>query len=117
MSQDLAHFGNDKPFAHAMTWADHSFQCTHDHLSLFVRLLASPVDPLTSSTIMRSLLESAAMGAWVVDSKSRHRYTGVTDLRNSLRIGQSAGKGTSTDSGDFAVRYRQNSLTGRLSCK
>ncbi len=67
MSQDIAHFGNDKPFANAMTLADLSFQYTHDHLSLFVRLLTSPVDPLTSCTIVRSLLETAAIGAWVVD--------------------------------------------------
>lgn len=69
MSQDIASFGNDKPFVNAMTIADLSFQYTHDHLSLFVNLLTGSVDPITSCTIIRSLLETAAIGAWAVDPR------------------------------------------------
>ena len=67
MAQDIANFGNDKPFVNAMTVADLACQYTHDHFSLFVNLLTGSVDPITSCTIIRSLLETAAIGAWAVD--------------------------------------------------
>lgn len=67
MASDIASFGNELPFANAITIADLAFQYSHDHLSLFSRTLTADPDPFTCCTLIRSMLEPAAVAAWVVD--------------------------------------------------
>jgi hypothetical protein len=55
-----------------------------DHLSAFVKLTASPVETLAASTCVRSMLESCAIAAWVLDPT-------IDAVRRTSRV--------------FAVRY------------
>jgi hypothetical protein len=67
MAQDITNFGGESPFRDAITFSDFAFQYTHDHLSLFVNVLSDHLEPITSCTLIRSILETAAIGAWVTD--------------------------------------------------
>lgn len=67
MAHDVSAFGKKSPFDNAVTVSDLAFQYTHDHLSLFAYALTRSCDPITSCTLIRSSLEAAAVGAWVVD--------------------------------------------------
>ena len=69
-----------------------------EHLSTFVKILNEPIEPLAACTCVRSMLESCAIAAWLVDpdieDKERiarqfaHRFQG---LDQQLKFGRVAG--------------------------
>lgn len=67
MSHDILAFGDSRPFHNAVTLSDLAFHYTHSHLSLLAAAIAQSCEPLTCCTLVRSTLETAAIGAWVVD--------------------------------------------------
>jgi hypothetical protein len=69
MAEEMLAYGNEKPFHNAVTIADLAFQYTHDHLTLLSQALAVGTDPFTCCTLIRSILEPAAVAAWVVDPR------------------------------------------------
>lgn len=67
MAAESTDFGTELPFINAVAISDLAFHFAHDHLSLFAHALTHTCDPISSCTVIRSILEFSAVGAWVTD--------------------------------------------------
>ena len=46
---------------------------SHEHLVALVKLLTDPIEPLAACTCVRSMLESCALSAWMMDPSIDHK--------------------------------------------
>jgi hypothetical protein len=67
----------------ALCFGDLALEFAADHLAAFARLLSEPVETLACFTCIRSMLETTAMGTWVLDPalKSNDRVARVFAIR------------------------------------
>jgi hypothetical protein len=83
-------------------WSIGSLLLQHgfDHISAFIKLIDEPIDPIASATNTRSMLESCAISAWLldpaIDTQTRvgrqyaYRLSGQTELLKFMNSAKAA---------------------------
>src|SRR5262245_660335 len=93
-------FPAPEPLITCWSSAECLLQSGYEHISLFIKAVTEPIEPIASWTCVRSMLESCALAAWLLDQtingQSRvkrcfaHRYEGMTE---QLKFGSSGDSG------------------------